>query len=550
MIEARSARDLADATSLRLTEESARLHQVNAFLEEILSSPDPRYGGREIRVVDALERARERITGRFGDDPKIETTLRMTLGRTLYGLGLFEEARVHQERAVALVDDAYPDHLLFRARARHQLAESLVRVNRRSEAAALYEESLGVLGDASSETRAGVLSLAGSLAAARGDFDAGVARMREALALSRTLPSPHFEHAHCLIRLGRHLTHAEVELAEGEALVREALSVYREILEEENPMILEARSVLAQNALQQGRIAEACEELTELSATMREQLGPSHADLFITLACLGRTWLALNEVDKAREISREVLGLLESQTSAHDPRIAASLANLAMVLRRTGDDEGCEAAYARAIEIQVANFGERNRNTALLRANYAVFLIQVKRYAEAEEELDVALAAQLELYGENHPRSAETMNSKGFMLFRQKQFTAALPWFRRALASWRASLPEGHERLTNALYLNATCEWKTGAPELGAEHLRECLEIQSNLPTPPIQRAATQNLLAGCLTDLGQLDEAGALFEESLPVMTEFYPPGHGALQAALDRRAAYDVAREARGPE
>ncbi|HZC24742.1 MAG TPA: serine/threonine-protein kinase, partial [Candidatus Binatia bacterium] len=59
--------------------------------------PDP-----DLKVRTALERAAQRIEGKFGKQPQVEAAIRNTIGETYAGLGLYPDAAKQLERAVDL----------------------------------------------------------------------------------------------------------------------------------------------------------------------------------------------------------------------------------------------------------------------------------------------------------------------------------------------------------------------------------------------------------------------------------------------------------------
>jgi hypothetical protein len=60
--------------------EAARLKQSYAFIDETLRSADPEVLGREVKVVDVLDRMAAEVPRRFADDPETEATVRLTIG--------------------------------------------------------------------------------------------------------------------------------------------------------------------------------------------------------------------------------------------------------------------------------------------------------------------------------------------------------------------------------------------------------------------------------------------------------------------------------------
>ncbi|MGA8910753.1 MAG: protein kinase, partial [Acidobacteriaceae bacterium] len=94
--------------SIRARHEAAMAEAVNSFLQNDLlaqasaehqsgpdAKPDP-----NITVRTVLDRAAQRIDGKFANQPEVEVALRTTMGSAYNGLGVYPEARKQLERAV------------------------------------------------------------------------------------------------------------------------------------------------------------------------------------------------------------------------------------------------------------------------------------------------------------------------------------------------------------------------------------------------------------------------------------------------------------------
>ncbi len=78
--------------------EAERATAVTSFLETMLSSADPAQDGRDVRVVDVIDRASQEIGFQFEDRPETEASVRETLAKTLTALGQYEPAAEQFER--------------------------------------------------------------------------------------------------------------------------------------------------------------------------------------------------------------------------------------------------------------------------------------------------------------------------------------------------------------------------------------------------------------------------------------------------------------------
>ncbi len=96
-----SARQIAETERERAERETAVAEAVNAFLnDDLLGAPNPLADGPEVRVIEILARAGDRVRERFADQPEVRARVLASLGEA-YGnigapteaIGLLQEAR-------------------------------------------------------------------------------------------------------------------------------------------------------------------------------------------------------------------------------------------------------------------------------------------------------------------------------------------------------------------------------------------------------------------------------------------------------------------------
>ena len=95
----------AQASLERSRAEVARTRRVAAFLGRTYRSPTPTQDGRDVKVVDVLERAEMEVAKEFANDPATRWELLHQIGSAYSGLGLVEKIRerssVHIPRAAS-----------------------------------------------------------------------------------------------------------------------------------------------------------------------------------------------------------------------------------------------------------------------------------------------------------------------------------------------------------------------------------------------------------------------------------------------------------------
>ena len=171
----------------RLRSERDRTVEVNQFLQDLLVEADPFEAGADTTIRDLLVTASGMVDQRFGDQPDLEASLRLTLGKTQLNLMELDAAEDNILRAVELNERLFgPDdeRTLTAANWRAWLAFRRGDVD---QARSLYEALLERLGPAHAwKTRAETLNEyaitlveSGRIAAARSAYEQALGLWKE-----------------------------------------------------------------------------------------------------------------------------------------------------------------------------------------------------------------------------------------------------------------------------------------------------------------------------------------------------------------------------------
>ena len=269
-------RNLALAQKKRADTETATADAVNGFLQNDLlaqasaynqsgptTKPDP-----DLKVRTALDRAAQRITGKFDQQPEVEASIRDTMGQTYSDLGLYPEARKQQERALELYRRVLGPENPKTLKAMDRLGITVVYQGKYSEALALFSQTLKierrVLGPQDPET----------------------------LTAMEGLASTYFY---------------QQNSAQAEALYGQALEGRRQGLGSDHPATLRSMNGLASTYYQEGKFAQAAALFTEIIEARRRVLGPEHPDTLTAINNLANTYDADGKRAQAEVLYSQVL---------------------------------------------------------------------------------------------------------------------------------------------------------------------------------------------------------------------------------------------------
>jgi len=315
------------------------------FLGEVFRSPNPAQDGREIKVVELLDRAAKRLETDMTSQPARRAKLQATLAKTYWALGLYRQAIPLQEQVRAYSLAAWGLESQETLWSMTILAMYYREAGRRDEALALQEQVLPlsrkVLGPEHSDTLAAMNNLANSY------FNAGrtaeALRMREeVLALRRKVNGP--ENPDTFIAMANVAQSYDDagRAAEALALREEVLTLRRKVLGAEHPETLLAMTSLAISAFKASRAEEALRLREEVLALRRKVSGPEHPETLRALQHLIFSYDVAGRADEARGLREQLLVLQRRLLGPNHQNTLATMTELAQAWRDKGDPARAE----------------------------------------------------------------------------------------------------------------------------------------------------------------------------------------------------------------
>jgi serine/threonine protein kinase/tetratricopeptide (TPR) repeat protein len=337
---------LAEAAAERDKKEQARkdAEDISQFLADVFQSPDPTRDGREIKVVELLEKATQRLDTDLIGQPGQRAKLQATLGSTYYALGLYQEAIPLQEEVLDYrLAASGPEHPATLA-AMNSLSVSYAGAGRLEDALAMQEQVLPlhrkVLGPEDAATLIAMGNLA-STYSALGLRNEALKLQEELLALYRKVNGA--EHPATLAAMHNLAKFYFVAGRRGEGLKleEEVLALRRRAHGPEHPETLKAMGELATSYAAVGRQDEALKMRDEVLALSRKFLGPNAPDTLSALSSLAVSYSAVGRGAEALRIKEEVLALCRKVLGPKDPKTAEAAAGLGYAYDAVGEAESC-----------------------------------------------------------------------------------------------------------------------------------------------------------------------------------------------------------------
>ena len=305
------------------------------------TKPDP-----DLKVRTALDRAAERIEGKFAKQPEVEAEIRQTIGQTYYDLGLYPEGRKQLEQALTL--------------------------RRR------------VLGPDNPKTIETMLSL-GLTALDQDKYAEAEEIDNRALEIGRRVLGPENPVTLKCTSAVVKLYLAQHKAAQTEALAKQALEISRRVLGPEHPDTLYAAGNLAASYAGQGKYAQDAALLAPVLEISRRVLGPEHPETLNYMRGLSYAYLMQGKEALADEMDQQLLQILRRDLGPEHPATLTALYNVTAGDLREGKNAEAEELARDALEIKRRIFGPEDRRTLNSMRQLAEAYQGQGRYAEAEE---------------------------------------------------------------------------------------------------------------------------------------------------------------------
>ncbi len=467
--QAREERNLAVTEKQRADAESAIAKAVNEFLQKDLlaqasanaqagpnTPPDP-----DLKVRTALDRASDRIGGKFETLPLVEASIRQTIGDTYLKLGLYPDAQREIERAVDLRRRVAGEEAPDTMNSMNSLAESYLRQGKLEQAESLYSKIVAgerrVLGDEHRDTLASMADLA-VLYRQQGKYAQAEALLIKTLKLQqRSLGEEHSDTLSMMNNLAV-LYGRQGKNAQAEPLYERILDIRRRRQGEQHPLTLGVMNNLGVAYMSQGKYAQAEPLLEKVLEVRRRVVGEEHPDTLASGISLAFLYKNQGKYAQAEPLLVQVIEVQRRVLGEEHPDTLTAMGNLAVVYRLERKYAEAEPLVVRALAGSRRVLGEEHPDTLVTMSNLAELYGDQGRSDEAEVLYARALEVRRRVLGAQHPSTLSVMSNLGVAYFNQGKFAQAELSFRTALNAYEKTKSDSWQRYNCQSLLGATLE--------------------------------------------------------------------------------------------
>jgi tetratricopeptide (TPR) repeat protein/predicted Ser/Thr protein kinase len=444
---------------------------VTEFLTGMLASADPETArGEEITVRELLDQTAQTVP-ELSERPRVEMTVRTTLGNTYRTLGLIREALPHLEGAHALAEKIHGETSAQAMTLARSIALSTSDLNDPTGAEPKIREVVRAL-EAAGPERAPELALAlgdlGRVLIECGKVEEAEATLKRSIALTRASFGPKYpelltqmDHMGALLTdLGR--------FAEAEVVLREALAGRREVFGPDSPYVAYTLTTLASAVQKQGRHAETIELLTESLRIRRVCLAPEHPSLLINMANLATALIGSGRIEESLPLLRETIEKQRRVLGDESSKVLVSMGTLAYALEELDQFDEAESIYRHIVEIGRRLPPAREAETVSNFNNLAMLLWTRGNLEEAERVFDEAVRRAQAALPPDHYMTAIFRNNYGELLVERGKLAEARPHLVESHAVIEAFFGAEHARTAKSKGRLEKLERAEGAGSAGA----------------------------------------------------------------------------------
>jgi non-specific serine/threonine protein kinase/serine/threonine-protein kinase len=469
--------------------EAATATATKDFVEiDILQQVDPAIQAnagylidKDIKLSTLLDRAVDKLTqGKLEDQPLILASLELTLGKAFIALGEYKKAEPRLKNSISLRTFHLGKNHLDTIRSKIEYCRMLLR----NQQYALFEPAISEV-EETAEHPTGMT----------GDMLADTKSMRATL-LEKNSKYP-----------------------EAMIIRKEVLALRTSEFSERHPKTVRAMQAVAGNHIFTNDFLDAEKMFLKTLEVQREVLGNRHPETLITLMNLTSLYSKIEEGEKAERLAVECLEAAKAIYQPSHPFYMRSLSNLAASYKFRKNFTEALPIYEQLLGITRQQKGPDDADALLYQNNLAAFLIFLKEYKRAENELIDLIPRMERKFSVNHRNTLIVKRSLVQLYEESDQLAKAMEEMEKVLIATRSTKPVQPQSLYVDLVNLTAIKIKASKYQACDELLNEAISLEEPNKTPTYLKAMLRRCLATVALHDNKIAEARRHLVESAILM-------------------------------
>jgi eukaryotic-like serine/threonine-protein kinase len=412
----------------RATQESARAEKVSKFMLDVFAAAEPFNSyGREITARQLLDQAARSIQGDLSEQPEVRARLMESIGRAYRRQGLPDRAVAYFEESLRIRDLAKLPHDAGTGSILTEMAITLRELGRFTDADRALTTAMQISRSTGADrtlSKAQLFATLGQLELSRANVEQANTYLSQALEIAREVAGPRDAQV-ATILLDISNTRSWMDDIDGaERAAREAVSIYRETVDERHPDRVMADYLLARVLNLQGRTEEAAVLYESTLTAQRLLFGDSSARVGDTMTELAQVRLNQGRLSEAERLMTESLELSSKVRGAGHHTTGYLWAGLANIHYHQDNMARAETEVRTALDIFATSLPADHQYVASAEFLVGEIFLATNRLPDAE----AALTASMNRWKRTDApswRAARSASALGEALHRQGRMTEA-----------------------------------------------------------------------------------------------------------------------------
>ncbi len=527
----------------------------NEILGSVFADLDPNAVYREVSDLrnalrGNLEDAVKELDGSAISDPVALGDMLETLGLSLLGLGLSQQASELFERLLKLRTEQYGTNHVETFDVMNMLALSHGQLGRHDLAVTQYEKALELrkakLGADHFDTIQSMNNLA-SCYQALGRLEKSLPLMEQASELMKTkLGAEHEDTLKSMNNLAA-AYRAAGKFDQAFPMFEETLNKAKTSLGPSHPLTLLFAGNLAVSYQNAGQVTKALPLHEEVLELKKAQLGTDHPETLSSMNNLASCYRAAGQIDKALPLFEKTLEMRTTRLGSDHPDTLTTMSNLAVAFQTIGQPKDALPLIVKTLETRKAKLGEDHPDTLLSMNTLASCYAALQQMDKALPLYELTWEKKKTKFGLDHPDTLVSLNNLAMAYRNANQMDKAMPMFEQALELSKVKLGVDHPSTLLSMNNLASAYQAAGKLELAMPLYEQTLELRkAKLGTDHPDTLMSMNNIAAGYREAGELGKAMSLYEQSLDGLTKKLGPDHpNVLQLMSNVLATYSAATE-----